>query len=354
MVKKKTRFRVFYSWQSDLPKKTNLNAIRNAIALACKKLSAASSVTKFVADEATRGTSGSPNIPLKILEKIEKADVFIADVTTITPAGAARPCPNPNVTFELGYAVAVLGWDRVILLFNQSIGTFPADLPFDFVQNRASPYEFLQNSQKTDQEQLNKFLEIAIKAVLDKNPKRPAELKGLSPEKIKHTRDVENMTWLMDAIHLPTLQSHIEEMPHMITDKAIWFWESFHGVVGNSLFNVYDPILQEAVDKLYSGWREALNHVDEYNSTPGNIAHVFSSPGDMPLVGARQTAWDEIDAGRHDMEAGLTAILDRLRADYIEIDIHASNAKAWRDYVDFQNDVKRLRSKSSKPKKKKK
>ncbi|MDC0116248.1 nucleotide-binding protein [Octadecabacter sp.] len=354
MVKKKKRFRVFYSWQSDLPKKTNLNAIRNAIALACKKLSEASAVLKLVPDEATRDTSGSPNIPLKILEKIEKADFFVADVTTITPSTASRPCPNPNVTFELGYAVAILGWDRVILLFNQSIGTFPADLPFDFVQNRASPYQFVGDSQKADQEQLNKFLQVAIKAVLIKNPKRPAELKSLSPEKVKHTRDVENMTWLMDAIHLPTLQSHIDEMPRMITDKAIWFWENFHGVVGNSLFNVYDPILQQAVDKLYSGWRGALNHVDEYNSTPGNKVHVFSSPGDMPLVGARQTAWDEIDAGRRDMAAGLTAILDRLRADYIEIDIHASNAKAWRDYVGFQKDAKKLWSKSSKPKKKNK
>jgi hypothetical protein len=61
-------------------------------------------------------------------------------ITYDTDPGAKRPCPNPNVGYELGYAVATLGWDRVILLFNEACGEFPKDLPFDFIQNRASPY----------------------------------------------------------------------------------------------------------------------------------------------------------------------------------------------------------------------
>jgi hypothetical protein len=70
------------------------------------------STTKPVRDETTRDTSGSPNIALKILEKIQAADVFVADITTVTAPGAKRPCPNPNVGYELGYAVATLGWDN--------------------------------------------------------------------------------------------------------------------------------------------------------------------------------------------------------------------------------------------------
>jgi hypothetical protein len=104
-----TTIRIFYSWQSDSSRKTNLNAIREGLAEACKRIENSHSGLKLVPDEATRDTSGSPNIALKIIEKIEAADIFVADVTTITAPGGKRPCPNPNVGFELGYAVASLG-----------------------------------------------------------------------------------------------------------------------------------------------------------------------------------------------------------------------------------------------------
>jgi hypothetical protein len=137
---KKQKIVVFYSWQSDSPKKTNLNAIRGALKSAAANIEKTHTDLEIVPDEATRATSGSPNIPLKILEKIQACDVFLADLTTITPVRARRACPNPNVSFELGYAVADLGWDRVILLFNQAYGSFPKDLPFDIIQQRVGTY----------------------------------------------------------------------------------------------------------------------------------------------------------------------------------------------------------------------
>src|ERR1700731_2223834 len=104
--KQVTPVRVFYSWQSDSPAETNLKAIRNSLDKAFKLVGKTHSGLKLTRDEATRDTSGSPNIASKILEKIDAADVFVADITTVTPAGAKRPCPNPNVSYELGYAVA--------------------------------------------------------------------------------------------------------------------------------------------------------------------------------------------------------------------------------------------------------
>jgi hypothetical protein len=355
MAKTKATVHIFYSWQSDSPKKTNLNAIRKALADACKRLEAANPNLKLVPDEATRDTSGSPKINDKIVEKIEAAAMVIADITTITVPDAARACPNPNVSFELGYAVATQGWDRVVLLFNKAIGNFPTDLPFDFAQNRVTPYDYAPGDPNSKRDALSKILEGAVKAVLDKNPKRPAELKGLSREKIEHDHDVENMRWLMETIHLPTLQQHIEELPYMITDRAVWFFEGFRGVADNSLFSVYDPVLRDAVDKLYLGWRKALSHNNEYHVTSSGKSHVFSSPGDAPLLGARQEAWDEIDAGRHEMAAALTTILDRLRADYIEIKLLRTNERAWKEYRDFQREVEeRLDMKPKRAKKKSK
>lgn len=66
---------------------------------------------------------------------------------------------------------------------------------------------------------------------------------------------------------------------------------------------------------------------------------MFSNPADMPLPPERKSVWDEIDAARGEMMRSLGSILDRLRADYVDVDIHKTNAKAWSDYVEFQREV---------------
>lgn len=50
----------------------------------------------------------------------------------------------------------------------------------------------------------------------------------------------------------------------------------------------------------------------------------------MPLTGARQAAWDEVDAARYEMRKALDEILERIRESYIEINLHKTNAKAWK------------------------
>jgi hypothetical protein len=255
---KTQKITVFYSWQSDSPKKTNLNPIREALKSAAANIEKTHTDIEIVPDEATRSTSGSPNIPLKILEKIQTCDVFLADITTITSVRAKRACPNPNVSYELGFAVAELGWDRVILLFNRAYGSFPEDLPFDLIQQRVGTYHLVEADPKTERNKLDELVKAAILAVIGKNPKRPAELRGIAPEKLRHDQDVTNMSWLMSKIHLPTLDNHINELPHKITSRALWFWEGFKGVVASSLFNLHDLVLSAAVDKLMLAWQTAL------------------------------------------------------------------------------------------------
>lgn len=331
--------RVFYSWQSDSPRKTNLNAIRGALKAAATKIAKNRPDLEIVPDEATRGTAGSPNIAMKILEKIQGADVFLADITTITSSGAKRPCPNPNVSYELGYAVCELGWERVILLFNEALGDFPKDLPFDIIQQRASPYKLAETDPNSAGKPLGDFLANAILAVVGLNPKRPAELRGLRPEKLRHDHDVTNMEWLMSTLHLPTLDAHINELPHSITNRALWFWEVFKGVVANSLFNLYDPVLKAAVDKLFFAWQTAIEHDEQYHDTWGGQVHVFTNPMDLPLPVKRQKIWDDINKARFKMREALDEILARLRESYVEIDIHKTNEKAWRAYVAFEKEA---------------
>ncbi len=102
-----------------------------------------------VLDRDTGGLPGSPAIAESILAKISMADIFVGDVSIISSGPGARPTPNPNVLIELGYAVAQLGWDRVLLVQNAAFGSVET-LPFDLRGRRVVVYE------APDVEQINK------------------------------------------------------------------------------------------------------------------------------------------------------------------------------------------------------
>ncbi len=301
-------------------------------------------------DEATRGEAGAVNIASKILEKIEIADVFMADITPVTPSGAPRPCPNPNVLIELGYAVAELGWERVILLFNEAFGSLKTDLPFDIIQNRVSTYRLTPEDAKAGAPALEKLVRVAIEAVWTKDPKRPAQLRGLSPERVRHDRDVQAITWLMSQLSLPVLDKVIEDLPRYIHSEAIWFYETFQDVVTSSRFQLYDAVLRDAVERLSDGWRRAFGHAEQYHTAPSMKLHVFSSPGDAPLSERQQDAWNEIDAARQNMAEAQRDLLDHLLSNYLEVDVRKLSQEAWDAYRRQQRALeKRL---SDRPKRK--
>jgi hypothetical protein len=336
MESKEKEVRVFYSWQSDLPDATNRNAIRKSLRAAAKGLS-----SDIVIDEATRDTSGSPNIPKTIIEKVEAADIFVADITTINGATTAgRKCPNPNVVYELGYAVAILGWERIVLLFNTEYGVFPDDLPFDFDRHRASPFRLTRGGENEHQKVLNKLALVSLDAIIKKNPKRPSELKGLTRAEIEHKRDVENLRWVLSKMHLPTLDEFINELPHLIRSRVFYFYEDFVGVVStNSLFHLNDKKLWDAFIRFGRAWDKCLSYGGHYHDTLGGHTHIFSNPGDLPLTDEKERVWNTIDRSRRRMRRALDEILKRVRESYLDIDLRKTNAKAHAGYVKFHEDI---------------
>jgi hypothetical protein len=119
--------KLFYSWQSDTPHTRGV--IQKCIREALKN------VDGFELETATRDTSGSPDIAATILAKIDDSNMMIADVTIVNPKSRkARVMPNPNVMYELGYAVKSLGEENIILVADKAL-TDTAKLPFD-IRNR--------------------------------------------------------------------------------------------------------------------------------------------------------------------------------------------------------------------------
>jgi chaperonin GroEL len=141
----KAKQTVFYSWQSDSPPAANRNFIQTILKRAIKAVNAKGSIAvEAVLDSDTRNVTGAPKISDTIFNKIDAAAIFVADVTIIrwTAAKAAKDrkaLPNPNVLVELGYALKVLGDERLVLIANTAYGRIE-DLPFDLLGRRTIPY----------------------------------------------------------------------------------------------------------------------------------------------------------------------------------------------------------------------
>ena len=117
------KFTIFYSWQSDLSNNTNRGFIESAIEKAVKYIGKDENFEiEPSIDRDTKGAPGAPNISQTILKKIQACDVFIADISIVTgdKEKGYRLSPNPNVLIELGYAISILGWDKIILICNDS------------------------------------------------------------------------------------------------------------------------------------------------------------------------------------------------------------------------------------------
>src|SRR2546423_561617 len=131
---------VFYSWQSNLPNKTNRSFIEDALEKAAKAIRNDDSIqVEPVIDRDTVGVAGSPEISKTIFSKIDQAKVFVCDISIINQGADTRLTPNPNVLIELGYALKALGENRIIMVLND-VYAMPEVLPFDLRLRRVTRY----------------------------------------------------------------------------------------------------------------------------------------------------------------------------------------------------------------------
>jgi len=166
---------VFYAWQDDRPSECNRYLIRDAAKQACARITNdPSNDWRVSLDEATQGVPGMCDIPNTILEKIQRSDVFLVDLTFVGSTdteGEAQLISNPNVLFELGYAVGILDFDHILDVMNVAYGQ-PERQMFDVKRRWGIRYDLPENSGKSGlrigRENLSRDIEAALLTILDK------------------------------------------------------------------------------------------------------------------------------------------------------------------------------------------
>lgn len=312
---------VFFAWQSDSPVKTNRTVIRSALNAAASAIEGSTPGLTVRVDEATRGMLGADNVPRSIMEKIEAAAIFVGDVTTVTPVAADAPSrtfPNPNVTFEVGYAAANLGWRRLILLTNLAIAAHD-ELPFDFDRQRVNGFTAETGSRK-EIERLERLLTVAMRAIIDGDPPRRVDERRMDPTEIRRLRDLDAIRRALSTVPITWLDDLIERLPRVLEDGDFSLHYSFLGVVDAGVFHLDDAELDVAVREFRDAWVVAMSYGQHYRDVPGG-RHVFSNPFDAALSDDQQKAWDAIQEAAVTMRSALTRMLAIVRARYVEIDL---------------------------------
>lgn len=160
-------FKIFYSWQSDLPGKDTRNIIGDSIDATVKFM--ANTIT-IIPDRDTRDRTGSPNIEQTIFEKIDDCDLFIGDLSIVASYvdkdGNTKYSPNPNVLIELGYAVKVLGWENVICFLNTDFGEEKL-LPFDLNHHRVTGYSLKSKEKAEIKKNLRDIISSTVKTLME-------------------------------------------------------------------------------------------------------------------------------------------------------------------------------------------
>jgi len=205
---------VFYSWQSDTPNNVGRNFVERCLERAIGQLQADAEIDmpdrEIEVDRDTHDVPGSPPIMEIVFGKIDRAAVFLADMTYVAERQGGGRSPNPNVCIEYGWALKALSWRRVIAVMNTAVG-HPDDfeLPFD-VRHTRRPiiYALAEDADAATRtaarEGLVKALTGALKAIFGDAAAR-AGMAGAAPAE-PHPHDVELLAQVHRMLPLPLRQ----------------------------------------------------------------------------------------------------------------------------------------------------
>ena len=184
--------KIFYSWQSDRPNKTNRSFIEDALKKAIRNLGQAENEIynspRPELDKDTKGVAGSPPIADTIFKKIEECAVFVPDLTFCAETEKGRLSPNPNVLIEYGWALAKLGHAKIVGVMNSAYGKPTSEtVPFN-MRHLRWPYHFAleenlgAENRQTIKKDLVKFFEKELDAALKASPIAGTSFPQLQPK----------------------------------------------------------------------------------------------------------------------------------------------------------------------------
>lgn len=318
--------RIFFSWQSDLPREGNTTAIRSAARRAIDTLERETDL-RFELLEGPGG-SGAEEIACGLASQIRRCDMFLADVTLVTPPGAPRRAPNPNVMFELGLAAAEVGWERVIMLLNQEFGE-PEHLPFDIRHRTVVRYRARREQMTGDLGTLAGRLGAEIRRVIADAPPRPREIAAGTVEEVQRARDLRWLERYFSYIDRTVIADHLDRGPHQRLADAVLMFDAAHAEVGSNTFMLNNRLLQEAVLAFDAAWVRSIGFDVHYRETSSDRLKTFGTLAPTPKIARlEQRALRELTRAHEELRVAWASLHRCVFSQYPEIDLEVTDRKA--------------------------
>ena len=322
---------VFFSWQSDTGNRVGRSFIETCLDRAIRTLKADADIEPadrdMSVDRDTLDVPGSPPIMETIFGKIDRAAVFLSDLTYVATRTGGERTPNPNVCIEHGYALRALGWRRMITVMNTAMGhPDEYELPFDVRHTRRPTFFHLNEDADADvrrqtKDDLTKQLVAALKAILGDEAARAAMR---SPAPVEpHPHDIELLRRFHRQLPLPLrqfLHRHSFGSPFPVTRLAPI--HEMNEVWIGAAYEFHDTVLQAALVDV----RRTAADLGELT-----LERIHAMPGD-PKMGWPKTDQDlahgmqpRTEQAIRDMNAKATELsaaidsFDRLARDRVRI-----------------------------------
>jgi len=246
------------------------------------------------------------------------------DVSIINASSeGVRKTPNPNVLIELGYAIAQLGWERIILVYNEKYGKVE-ELPFDIRNHRTLKYKIHDKNDSDGKGKLKETLRMAIKTICDKNPIKPSENRPINLVKIKRDKDIQNLIRLFDTFHLEGFQDLVDMLPEKMLYKGIWFYDEFNNIYKSPSFHLYDEVIKDKLYYFFIRWDELVSQGAHYFSIKNSEDYEFHSNEDIK---------QKIILLSSEANVFFRELILEIRENWIEVDIDERSKNGLENYL---------------------
>jgi hypothetical protein len=183
---------IFFSWQSSRNPQEGRNLIERALKIAIENLSEDAALEGAIRDgldldKDTKNVPGNPPIFDTILAKIDRAAIFVPDLTSVAKREDGQLIPNPNVLIEYGWALKSIGYHRIVPVMNIAYGDpRAASLPFDMAHLRfPMTYDLAEGASDADRRfvraALARELEGALRTIFTSEEFLSQQLKPPAP-----------------------------------------------------------------------------------------------------------------------------------------------------------------------------
>ena len=309
--------RIFYSWQSW--RKSVKNFIDKALYESVAELQKFFSSRKLIFDSDMKKRTGAEDIHEAVFEQIQNCDIYIADITIISEITQEKKVSNPNVLIELGFAIKCVGWDRIILLFDERYGKLSTDLPFDICVHRVFPFSKRNRNKIDGSTRLQKMLVEQIKLIIEKSPEKSYKKYEITSSKGNRQNDIKTISYYLSSINIQLIDCFIKDMPYKFDKKILYCFEELNSKMNCDYYYVYDEKIRVLFGNFLKAWDKCLSFGKNYEYKPKNNYFFFI---DNPCNPSQDTDEKKLNKFLKIFNLDFKNLLNEIRDNWPEININ--------------------------------